>query len=129
MLRSPLQRLKNKHVVCSLKQLNPVLILAFFAHRCRHSTAMEVDCLLPHHGGLNSSVLFATSSDEIGTQPDILVEAVRCGLLTHPVGAAAASQQERLAIWGVAHPFFLNQFLLKARTNGCPILCGFQRRG
>ena len=67
---------------------------------------MEVDCLLPHHGGLNSSVLFATSSDEIGTQPDILVEAVRCGLLTHPVGAAAASQQERLAIWVLAHPFF-----------------------
>src|ERR1700756_893828 len=38
MLRSPLQRLKNEHVECSLQQLNPVLILVFFAHRCRHST-------------------------------------------------------------------------------------------
>src|SRR5215467_3030951 len=38
MLRPPLQRLKNEHVECSLQQLNPVLILVFFAHRCRHST-------------------------------------------------------------------------------------------
>src|SRR5271154_3088754 len=38
MLRSPLQRLKNEHVECSLQQLNPVLILVFFAHRCRHPT-------------------------------------------------------------------------------------------
>ena len=47
MLRSPLQGLKNKHVESSLQQLNPVLILVSFAHRCRHSTPMEVDCL-PH---------------------------------------------------------------------------------
>src|ERR1700758_5428027 len=38
MLRSPLQRLKNEHVECSLQQLNPVFILVFLAHRCRHST-------------------------------------------------------------------------------------------
>src|SRR5215469_16450111 len=47
MLRSPLQRLKNEHVECSLQQLNPVFILLFLAHRCRHSTRMAVDCLLP----------------------------------------------------------------------------------
>src|SRR5215472_3292457 len=51
MLRSPLQRLKNKHVERSLQQLNPVFILLFLAHRCRHSTRMEVDCLLPHNRG------------------------------------------------------------------------------
>src|SRR5438067_13245041 len=38
MLRSPLQGLKNKHVECSLQQLNPVFILVFLVHRCRHST-------------------------------------------------------------------------------------------
>src|SRR6516165_12102855 len=38
MLRSPLQRLKNEHVECSLQQLNPVFILVFLVHRCRHST-------------------------------------------------------------------------------------------
>src|SRR6202041_2298842 len=37
-LRSPLQGLKNKHVECSLQQLDSVLILASFVHRCRHST-------------------------------------------------------------------------------------------
>jgi hypothetical protein len=30
--------LKNEHVECPLQELNPVLILVFFAHRCRHST-------------------------------------------------------------------------------------------
>src|SRR5580704_1304819 len=38
MLRSPLQRLQNEHVECSLQQLNPVLILTFLVHGCRHST-------------------------------------------------------------------------------------------
>src|ERR1051325_1877192 len=38
MLRSPLQRLQNEHVECSLQQLNPVFILVFLVHRCRHST-------------------------------------------------------------------------------------------
>src|SRR5690242_21795305 len=38
MLRSPLQRLENEHVECSLQQLNPVFILVFLVHRCRHST-------------------------------------------------------------------------------------------
>src|SRR6185503_5661438 len=38
MLRSPLQGLKNKHVECSLQQLNPVFVLIFLAHRRRHST-------------------------------------------------------------------------------------------
>src|SRR5581483_4289554 len=38
MLRSPLQRLKNEHVECSLQQLNPVLIMTFLVHGCRHST-------------------------------------------------------------------------------------------
>src|ERR1041384_831288 len=77
MLRSPLQRLKNEHVECSLQQLNPVLVLAFFVHRCRHSTAMEVDCLLPLHGGASiQSRAYSNSSDEIGIRPDISVEAV-----------------------------------------------------
>jgi len=30
--------LKNEHVECSLQQLNPVFILVFLVHRCRHST-------------------------------------------------------------------------------------------
>src|ERR1700679_140961 len=38
MLRSPLQRLQNEHVECSLQQLNSVFILVFLVHRCRHST-------------------------------------------------------------------------------------------
>jgi hypothetical protein len=42
---------------------------------------------------------YSNSSDEIGIRPDTPVEAVTlCGLLTHAVGAAAASQQEKLAI-------------------------------
>jgi hypothetical protein len=41
-----LQRLKNEHVECSLQQLNPVLILVFFAHSCSHSTPNGVDRLL-----------------------------------------------------------------------------------
>src|SRR5581483_9493257 len=59
MLRSPLQRLKNKHVECSLQQLDSVLILVFLVHRCRHSTPMEVDCLL----GLCRALKFETSHD------------------------------------------------------------------
>ncbi len=38
MLRSPLQGLKNKHVECSLQQLDSVLILVLLVRRCRHST-------------------------------------------------------------------------------------------
>jgi len=45
------------------------------------------------------TVLISGTLDEIEVRPDIPVEAVRCAaLLTHAVGAAAASQQERLAI-------------------------------
>src|SRR5215510_10249636 len=51
MLRPPLQRLKNEHVECSLQQLNPVLILVFFAHRCRQST--------PNGGRLSTSFCIA----------------------------------------------------------------------
>src|SRR5947207_9012458 len=52
MLRPPLQGLKNEHVQCSLQQLNPVLILVFFAHRCRYPT--------PNGGRLSTS---ASSGD------------------------------------------------------------------
>src|SRR5580658_9888969 len=51
MLRSPLQRLKNKHVECSLQQLNPVLIQVFLVHRCRHST--------PNGGRLSTWALYS----------------------------------------------------------------------
>src|SRR5579872_5706583 len=51
MLWSPLQGLQNEHVEGSLQQLNSVFILIFLAHRCRHSTRLEVDCLLPLYGG------------------------------------------------------------------------------
>src|ERR1700759_5432811 len=54
MLRSPLQRLKNKHVECSLQQLNPVLIMVFLVHRCRHST--------PNGGRLSTWALYSAAS-------------------------------------------------------------------
>jgi Na+-transporting NADH:ubiquinone oxidoreductase subunit NqrB len=45
------------------------------------------------------AVPYSNSADEIGIWPDTPVQAVPlCGLLTHAVGAAAASQQEELAI-------------------------------
>src|SRR5579864_3088581 len=79
MLRSPLQRLQNEHVECSLQQLNPVFILVFLAHRCRHSTRVEVDCLLPHYGGASiQSRAYSNSADEIGIWPDTPVQSVRC---------------------------------------------------
>jgi hypothetical protein len=67
MLRSPLQRLKNEHVECSLQQLNPILILVFFAHRCRHATpnggrlstsfCIVQRAALPHSADKSTSVL------------------------------------------------------------------------
>ena len=40
---------------------------------------MEVDCLLPHHGGTSiQSPASSNSSDEIGIRPDTPVEAVPC---------------------------------------------------
>src|SRR5215469_13130360 len=51
MLRSPLQRLQNEHVECSLQQLNPVFILVFLVHRCRHSTRIGSRVSTPRHGG------------------------------------------------------------------------------
>src|SRR5580692_6744887 len=78
MLRSPLERLKNEHVECSLQQLNSVFILVFLAHRCRHSTAVAVDCLLLYHGGASIQIrAYSNSSDEIGIRSDTPVEAVR----------------------------------------------------
>src|SRR5581483_10122188 len=64
MLRSPLQRLKNKHVECSLQQLDSVLIPVFLAHRCRHSTPMEVDCLLSLRRDSNSKPATTAAAEE-----------------------------------------------------------------
>src|SRR5262244_66017 len=98
MLRSPLQRLKNEHVECSLQQLNPVFVLVFLAHRCRHSTRLAVDCLLPHHGGTSiQSRAYATP--QMRSESGLTFRSKQsAGLLTHAVGAEAASQQEKLAI-------------------------------
>src|SRR5215469_9204309 len=79
MLRSPLQGLKNKHVECSLQQLNPVFIPIFLVHRCRHSTRSGSRLSTPASWRrLNSSRAYSNSSDEIGIRTDIPVEAVRC---------------------------------------------------
>jgi len=47
---------------------------------------------------------YSNSSDEIGIRPDIPRSSPLCGLLTQAVGAAAASQQERLAIFEATLP-------------------------
>ena len=46
MLRSLMQRLKNKHVECLLQQLNPVLILVFLVHRCRHLFLLPMEVIV-----------------------------------------------------------------------------------
>src|SRR5213595_2829481 len=97
MLRSPLQRLQNEHVECSLQQLNSVFVLVFLVHRCRHSTRSGSRLSTPVSWRRRNS--YSSSSDEIGIRPDIPVEAVRCvACWTHLVGAVAASRKERLAI-------------------------------
>src|SRR5581483_11778799 len=80
MLWSPLQRLQNEHVECSLQQLNSVFILVFLVHRCRHSTRTAVDCLHLYYGGAQFKALPSNSSDDTGTRPDVPVEDRRsCG--------------------------------------------------
>jgi hypothetical protein len=40
---------------------------------------VEVDCLLPRHGGASiQSRAYSNSKDEIGIRSDIPIEAVRC---------------------------------------------------
>ena len=71
--------LKNKHVECSLQQLDSVLILASSFIDVDTLLALGVECLLPRHGGASiQSRAYSNSSDEIGIRPDIPVEAVRC---------------------------------------------------
>ena len=103
MLRSPLQGLKNKHVECSLQQLDSVLILASRSYDVDTLLALGVGCLLPSHGGASiQSRADSNSSDEIGIRPDIPVEAVhnRFALLAEALAVATelSSRPERTRI-------------------------------
>jgi hypothetical protein len=46
-VRTPLQGLEDEHVECALKQFDPVLVAIASDHRCRHSTPLAVERLLP----------------------------------------------------------------------------------
>src|ERR1700721_1422041 len=78
--------------------------------------AVEVDCLLPRHGGASIQSRAYSNSDEIGIRSDIPVEAVRC-VVCRPTRSARLLRASRKDLLFAQIPHSANESSGVERSN------------